>query len=50
LGDDRGWAAAQDASEVLDQIKIPGRLIQTSLYNETEERLEHALAAAGRPA
>jgi len=25
-------------------------VIQTSLDNETEERLQHALAAAGRPA
>src|SRR6188472_3372467 len=32
---------------VLDQIQIPGRVIQTSLDNETEERLQHALAAAG---
>jgi uncharacterized membrane protein len=30
--------------------EIPGRLIQTSLDNETEERLEYALAAAGRRA
>jgi uncharacterized membrane protein len=36
--------------KVLDQIQIPGRVIQTSLDNETEERLQHALAAAGRPA
>src|SRR3954470_14249305 len=36
--------------KVLDQIRIPGRVIQTSLDDETEERLQHALAAAGRPA
>jgi len=36
--------------KVLGQIQIPGRVIQTSLDNETEERLQFALAAAGRPA
>jgi uncharacterized membrane protein len=36
--------------KVLDQIQIPGRVVQTSLDDETEERLQHALAAAGRPA
>jgi uncharacterized membrane protein len=36
--------------KVLDRIQIPGRVIQTSLDNESEERLQHALAAAGRPA
>lgn len=36
--------------KVLDQIQIPGRVIQTSLDNETEERLQNALAAAARPA
>jgi uncharacterized membrane protein len=35
--------------KVLGEIQIPGRVIQTSLDNETEERLQHALAAAGRP-
>jgi uncharacterized membrane protein len=35
--------------KVLDQIQIPGRIIQTSLDNEAEERLGHALAAAGKP-
>jgi uncharacterized membrane protein len=35
--------------QVLPKIKIPGRIIQTSLDNETEERLNQALAAAGRP-
>src|SRR3954454_493493 len=35
--------------KVLDQIQIPGRVVQTSLDDETEERLQHALAAAGRP-
>jgi len=32
--------------KVLPKIKIPGRVIQTSLDNETEERLTEALAAA----
>jgi uncharacterized membrane protein len=36
--------------KVLDQIKIPGRVIQTSLDDAAEERLQQALAAAGRPA
>jgi len=36
--------------KVLEQIEIPGRVIQTSLDNEAEERLQHALAAAGRTA
>ena len=36
--------------KVLEQIKIPGHVIQTSLDNEAEERLSEALAAAGRPA
>jgi len=34
--------------KVLEQIQIPGRIIQTSLDNEAEERLAEALAAAGR--
>lgn len=34
--------------KVLPEIKIPGKVIQTSLDNETEERLSDALAAAGR--
>src|SRR3954466_8267919 len=34
--------------KVLEGIKIPGRVIQTSLDNEAEERLPEALAAAGR--
>lgn len=33
---------------VLPEIKIPGRVIQSSLNNETEQRLTDALAAAGR--
>jgi uncharacterized membrane protein len=36
--------------KVLEQIQIPGRVIQTSLDNEAEERLANALAAAGKPA
>jgi uncharacterized membrane protein len=36
--------------KVLDQIQIPGRVIQTSLDDAAEERLQQALAAAGRPA
>jgi uncharacterized membrane protein len=34
--------------KVIPQIKIPGKVIQTSLDNETEQRLSDALAAAGR--
>jgi uncharacterized membrane protein len=33
--------------KVLPQIKIPGKIIQTSLDNETEQQLADALAAAG---
>ena len=33
--------------KVLERIEIPGHVIQTSLDNETEERLKEALAAAG---
>ena len=35
--------------KVLEQIQIPGHIIQTSLDNEAEARLEEALQAAGRP-
>ncbi|MFZ0040998.1 MAG: DUF1269 domain-containing protein [Solirubrobacteraceae bacterium] len=34
--------------KVLPQIKIPGKVIQTSLDNETEQQLSDALAAAGQ--
>ena len=34
--------------KVLEGIQIPGRVIQTSLDNEAEERLAEALAAAGQ--
>ena len=34
--------------KVLDSIQIPGTIIQTSLDNEAEARLEEALAAAGQ--
>ena len=34
--------------KVLEGIQIPGRVIQTSLDNDAEERLSQALAAAGR--
>jgi uncharacterized membrane protein len=34
--------------KVLPQIKIEGKIIQTSLDNETETRLSDALAAAGQ--
>ncbi len=34
--------------KVLPQIKVPGTIIQTSLDNETEQRLSEALAAAGQ--
>jgi uncharacterized membrane protein len=33
--------------KILPQIKIPGTVIQTSLDNESEQRLSDALAAAG---
>jgi uncharacterized membrane protein len=33
---------------VLEGIQIPGRVIQTSLDNDAEQRLSEALAAAGR--
>jgi uncharacterized membrane protein len=36
--------------KVVEQIQIPGRVIQTSLDNEAEQRLQEALAAAGRDA
>ena len=34
--------------KVLPQIQIPGKVIQTSLDNETESRLSEALTTAGR--
>ncbi len=34
--------------KVLPEIKNPGKVIQTSLDNETEQRLSEALAAAGQ--
>jgi uncharacterized membrane protein len=34
------------ADKVLPQIKVPGTEIQTSLSNEDEQRLQHALDAA----
>ena len=34
--------------KVLPEIKIPGKIIQTSLDNKTEQRLGEALAAAGQ--
>ena len=33
--------------KVLPKIEVPGKVIQTSLDNESEQRLEEALAAAG---
>src|SRR4051794_6202543 len=36
------------ADKVLPQIKIEGKIIQTSLDNETEQQLTDALAAAAR--
>lgn len=36
--------------KVLPEIKTPGKIIQTSLDNESEERLANALAAAGQTA
>jgi uncharacterized membrane protein len=35
---------------VLAEIKVPGKIIQTSLDGATEQRLTDALAAAGAPA
>ena len=34
--------------KILPQIKVPGKVIQTSLDNETEQHLSDALAAAAR--
>ena|SRR5690242_11138750 len=34
--------------KILPEIKIPGKVIQTSLDNETEEQLSAALATAGK--
>lgn len=34
--------------KILPEIKIPGKVIQTSLSNENEEALREALAAAGK--
>jgi len=34
--------------KVLDEVRIPGRIIRSSLDNETEARLQEALTAAGR--
>jgi uncharacterized membrane protein len=34
--------------KILPEIKIPGKVIQTSLDNETEEQLSAALATAGQ--
>jgi uncharacterized membrane protein len=36
--------------KVMPEIKTPGKIIQTSLDNESEERLAEALAAAGQTA
>jgi uncharacterized membrane protein len=36
------------ADKVIPQIKIPGKVIQTSLDNETEQQLSEALEAAGK--
>jgi uncharacterized membrane protein len=36
------------ADKVIPQIRVPGTIIQTSLDNESEQRLADALAAAGR--
>lgn len=33
--------------KILPQIKVPGKIIQTSLDNETEQQLADAMAAAG---
>jgi uncharacterized membrane protein len=36
------------ADKVIPQIRVPGTIIQTSLDNESEQRLADALAAAGQ--
>lgn len=36
------------ADKVLPEIKIPGKVIRTSLDNDSEQRLSDALGAAGR--
>jgi uncharacterized membrane protein len=36
------------ADKVIPKIKIPGKVIQSSLDTESEQRLEEALAAAGK--
>jgi uncharacterized membrane protein len=35
------------ADKIIPKIQVPGKVIQTSLDNESEQRLEEALAAAG---
>jgi uncharacterized membrane protein len=35
-----------NAEKILDEIKVPGEVIQTSLDNDDEDALRHALAAA----
>jgi uncharacterized membrane protein len=34
--------------KILPEVKIPGKVIQTSLSNENEDQLREALAAAGQ--
>jgi uncharacterized membrane protein len=36
--------------KLLPEIKVQGKVIQTSLDDETEQRLSDALASAGAPA
>ena len=38
------------ADKIMPEIKIPGKIIQTSLSNDDEDRLREALAAAGAAA
>ena len=36
-----------NTDKILDEVKIPGEVIQTSLQSDTEQALKDALAAAG---
>jgi uncharacterized membrane protein len=38
------------ADKILPEIKVPGKIIQTSLSDEQEQHLEEALSAAGQTA
>ena len=42
-----GLVRKVSADKVLDKVQIPGKIIQTSLDNESEQRLAEALEGAG---